>query len=180
MIKKIFIVIAAVFIMTGSMAAAPIHTTQQDEDFATHREIRKKLVTLPFYGIFDNLSYKLEGDTVVLYGQTVRSSTRKDAERRIRKIEGIDRVVNNIEVLPFSRFDDRIRVNAFRTIFRTGNLSRYAQGVNPSVHLIVKNGHLTLEGIVATEGDSRLFYIAARGVPDVFSVTNNLRIEDRY
>jgi hyperosmotically inducible periplasmic protein len=180
MIKKIFIGIAAVLIMTGSMAAAPVRATQQDEDFATQREIRRKLVTLPYYGIFDNLAFRLEGNTVILSGQAVRPSTRKDAERRVRKIEGIDRVVNNIEVLPLSRFDDRIRISAFRAIFRSGSLSRYSQGVNPAIHIIVKNGHLTLEGVVASQGDSRLAYISARGVPDVFSVTNNLRIEDRY
>src|SRR5205085_3096701 len=138
MIKKIFTGIAAALIMTVSAAAAPIIATQQDEDFATKREIRKKLVTLPYYGIFDNLAYKLEGDTVILSGQTVRPSTRKDAERRVRKIEGIDRVVDNIEVLPLSRFDDRIRISAFRAIFRAGSLYRYAQGANPAIHIIVK------------------------------------------
>jgi hyperosmotically inducible periplasmic protein len=174
--KKIFMVIAAALIIAGTTAfAAP-----QDEGLATQKEIRRKLVTLPYYGIFDNLAYKLEGDTVILYGQVVRPSTRKDAERRVSKIEGVDQVINKIEVLPFSRFDDRIRVRAFRAIFRSGSLYRYAQGVNPSIHIIVNNGHLTLEGVVASQSDSRLAYIAARGVSDVFSVTNNLRIEDRY
>jgi hyperosmotically inducible periplasmic protein len=174
--KRIFMIIAAAFIIAGTTAfAAP-----QDEDRATIKEIRKKLVTLPYYGVFDNLAYKLEGDTVILYGQTVRPSTRKDAERRVRRIEGVERVINKIEVLPFSRFDDRIRVGAFRAIFRSGSLYRYARGTNPSIHIIVNNGHLTLEGVVASQADSRLAYIAARGVSDVFSVTNNLRIEDRY
>jgi len=139
--------------------------------------VRKELVTLPYYGVFDNLAYKVEGDTVTLYGQVVRPSTRKDAERRIRKIEGVDRVVNNIEVLPVSGFDNTIRARAYRAIFRTGSLYRYAQGANPSVHIIVRNGHITLEGVVANRMDSQLAYTAASSIPGVFSVTNNLRVE---
>jgi hyperosmotically inducible periplasmic protein len=179
--KKRFMILAAALIIAGTTAfAAPSAVASQDEDIATQKEIRKKLVTLPYYGVFDNLAYKLEGDTVILYGQTLRPSTRKDAERRVKRIEGIEQVINKIEVLPLSRFDDRIRIQAFRAIFRSGSLYRYAQGVNPAIHIIVKNGHLTLEGVVASQSDSRLAYIAARGVSDVFSVTNNLRIEDRY
>jgi hyperosmotically inducible periplasmic protein len=169
----------AVVIACGAAVAAPSNPGQQEDGSATLREIRKKLVTLPYYGVFDNLAYKLEGDTVILYGQVVRPSTRKDAERRIRKIEGIEQVVNNIEVLPLSQFDDRIRVRIFRSLFRFGGLNRYAAGVNPSIHIIVKGGHVTLEGVVANKSDSQLAYIAANQVPDVFSVTNNLRIEGK-
>jgi hypothetical protein len=103
--------------------------------------------------------------------------TRTDAERRVARISGVERVINNIEVLPLSSFDDSIRVRTYRTLFRTGGLYRYALGANPSLHIIVKGGHLTLEGVVANEGDSRLAYITARSVPGVFSVTNNLRVE---
>jgi hyperosmotically inducible protein len=106
-----------------------------------------------------------------------RPTTRKDAERRVAKIEGIDRVINKIEVLPVSSFDDSIRVRTYRAVFRSGGLYRYAMGANPSIHIVVNRGHVTLEGVVSSQMDSRLAYIAANGVPGVFSVTNNLRVE---
>lgn len=141
------------------------------------KKVRHELVTLPYYGVFDNLAYRVDGNTVTLYGQVVRASTRSDAGRRVAKIEGVGRVVNQIEVLPLSSFDNELRVRAYRTIFRTGGLYRYAMGANPSIHIVVKGGHLTLEGVVANEGDKRLAGIAANGVSGVFSVTNNLRTE---
>jgi hyperosmotically inducible periplasmic protein len=139
-------------------------------------KVRKELVTLPYFGVFDNLGYQVEGGTVTLYGQVVKPITRQDAERRVARIEGIDRVVNNIEVLPLSGFDDSIRARAYRTIFRTGSLYRYAMGANPSIHIIVKNGHLTLEGVASNQMDSQLANMAAGSVSGVFSVTNNLRV----
>jgi len=141
------------------------------------KRIRKELVTLPYYGVFDNLAYQVEGDTVTLSGQVVRPSTRADAGRRVAKLKGVARVVNNIEVLPLSPFDDRIRAQAYRSIFNAGGLYRYALGSNPSVHIVVKGGHVTLEGVVANEMDKQLAYFAANNVPGVFSVTNNLRAE---
>ncbi|HKP72906.1 MAG TPA: BON domain-containing protein [Pyrinomonadaceae bacterium] len=141
------------------------------------KRVRKELITLPYYGIFDNLAYEIQGGTVTLYGQVVRPSTRSDAARRVAKLKGVERVVNNIEVLPLSGFDDSIRAQAYRSIFNTGALYRYARGLNPALHIVVKNGHVTLEGVVANTADKRLAYIAASGVPGVFSVTNNLRAE---
>jgi hyperosmotically inducible protein len=141
------------------------------------KRVRKELVTLPYYGVFDNVAYKVEGDTVTLYGQVVRPSTRSDAARRVARIKGVGRVVNNIEVLPLSGFDDRIRAEAFRAIFNTSSLYRYAQGTNPSLHIVVNRGHLTLEGVVGNRMDKQLAEFAARGIPGVFSVTNNLVAE---
>jgi hyperosmotically inducible protein len=168
-VKKSLIVGMAFVVLAVSAAASP----QQ----AMTEKIRKGLVTLPYYGVFDNLAYELNGDTVTLYGQVTRPSTRKSAERRISKIEGVDRVINRIEVLPLSAFDNSIRVRTYRTIFRTSSLYRYAMGTNPSIHIIVKNGNVTLEGVVSSKMDSQLAYAAARGVAGVFSVTNNLRVE---
>jgi hyperosmotically inducible periplasmic protein len=145
-------------------------------DAQTNNKIRKELVTLPYYGVFDNLAYEVQGNTVILSGQVVRPTTRKDAERRIARIEGIDRVVNNIEVLPVSGFDDSIRVSAYRAVFGGGSNYRYAMGANPSIHIVVNRGHITLEGIVSNRMDSQLAYMAANRVPGVFSVTNNLRV----
>ena len=174
---KLMALVTALVISASAVVAVPVEARQQNYDVATAKQIRKKLVTLPFYGIFDNLGYEIEGGTVTLYGQVVRASTRKDAERRIAKIEGVEQVINRIQVLPVSGFDDSIRVRTFRAIFRTGGLFRYSQGVNPSIHIIVNRGHVTLEGVVANKMDSQLAYMAANQVSGVFSVTNNLRIE---
>lgn len=141
------------------------------------RKVRRELVTLPYYGVFDNLAYSINGGTVTLYGQVVRASSRSDAERRVRKIAGVTRVVNNIKVLPLSPMDDRIRTATYRSIARMGGLYRYLQGTNPSLHIVVDRGHVALEGVVSGSGDRNLAYIAANRVPGVFSVTNNLRVE---
>jgi hyperosmotically inducible protein len=174
-----FAALTGALLLSASMAFA---ATEQGNGLAQQRvsrSVRKALVTLPFYGVFDNLAYEVNGDTVTLHGQVVRPSTRSAAEGRVRRIEGVARVVNHIEVLPLSSFDDSIRARAYRTVFNTGGLYRYAMGANPSIHIVVNRGHLTLEGVVGNEGDSRLASIAARQVPGVFSVTNNLRVEGR-
>lgn len=174
--RTYFIAGVAMLMLTGLISpviasAAPPRTTAD--------RVRKELVTLPYYGIFDNLAYEIQGDTVTLSGQVVRPTTRKDAERRVAKIEGVARVINNIEVLPLSGFDDSIRVRTYRAIFRSGGLYRYAMGTNPSIHIVVKNGAVTLEGVVSSRMDSQLAYMAANGVSGVFAVTNNLHVEGR-
>lgn len=116
---------------------------------------------------------------MTLHGQVVQPSTRKDAERRVKRITGVERVVNNIEVLPLSSFDDSIRARTYRALFGYNSpLFRYGRGVNPSIHIVVNRGNVSLEGVVSTEGDSRFAYALARGVSGVFSVTNNLRVEN--
>lgn len=178
-IKKGIIAIAAVLaIGTSAVIAAPATADKPGWNYQeVSKKVRKELVTLPYYGVFDNLAYKVEGSTVTLYGQVLHPSTRHDAERRVARISGVERVVNNIEVLPLSPSDDSIRVQTYRTIFRTGGLYRYAMGANPSIHIVVNRGHVTLEGVVSNESDSRLAYMAASSVPGVFSVTNNLKAE---
>jgi hyperosmotically inducible periplasmic protein len=179
-IKNLVLAIAATFAVAVSAAAATPAVTTVDQGFGQQqitKKVRKELVTLPYYGVFDNLAYKVEGSTVTLYGQVTRPSTRADAERRVARIKGVERVVNEIEVLPLSSFDDSIRARTYRTLFRAGGLYRYAMGANPSVHIVVNRGHVTLEGVVSNEGDRRLAYLVTSGVPGVFSVTNNLRTE---
>ncbi|HVF55665.1 MAG TPA: BON domain-containing protein [Pyrinomonadaceae bacterium] len=174
--NRIIAIVALVAIAASSaVAAAPSEGRLNDEQM--NKKVRKELVTLPYYGVFDNLAYKIEGDTVTLYGQVVRPSTRRDAEYRVARIAGVRRVVNNIEVLPLSPFDDSIRRQTYRQVFNTAGLYRYAMGVNPSLHIIVNRGHVTLEGVVATQADKQFAYVAASSVPGVFSVTNNLRAE---
>jgi hyperosmotically inducible protein len=165
-------------VLAASLAvAAPAQADQAAYNARLAKQVRKELVTLPYYGVFDNLAYEVNGETVVLQGQVTRPSTRKDAERRVSKIEGVERVVNNIQVLPLSSFDDSIRRRTYRAVFRSGSLYRYAMGANPSIHIVVNRGHVTLEGVVSSKMDSQLAYMAANGVPGVFSVTNNLRVE---
>jgi hyperosmotically inducible protein len=140
------------------------------------REVRHELLLLPYYSVFDNLAYKVEGDTVTLLGQVARPSLKSDAENAVKKIEGVDKVVNNIEVLPVSPMDDRIRHAEFRKIYSFPPLSKYAWGAVPPIHIIVANGHVTLEGVVDSDADKNAAGIQANGVPGVFSVTNNLRV----
>ena len=176
--KKGILAAFATLTLAVSPALAAGQTARPVSYEQTVKKVRKELVTLPYTGVFDNLAYKVEGDTVTLYGQVVRPSTRKDAERRVRRVAGVARVVNQIEVLPLSSFDDSIRVSTYRELYRAGGLYRYFLGANPSVRIIVNRGHVTLEGFVANEGDRRLAGIIARGVPGSFSVTNNLRTDD--
>ena len=141
------------------------------------REVRHELVMLPYYDVFDNLAFRVDGSTVTLLGQVSRPTLKSSAERVVKDIEGVERVVNNIEVLPLSPNDDRIRMAVYRAIFGHTALSRYGMRSVPPIHIIVKNGNVTLEGVVATEADKNIAGIQANGVSGVFSVTNNLRVE---
>jgi hyperosmotically inducible protein len=141
------------------------------------REVRHELVMLPYYGVFDNLAFRLDGNTVILSGQVTRPTLKSDAAAVVRDIEGVERVVNNIDVLPLSPNDDRIRLMEYRAIYGQTVLNRYALQAVPPIHIIVSNGNVTLEGVVAGEGDRNLANIQARSVPGVFSVTNHLRVE---
>jgi hyperosmotically inducible protein len=138
------------------------------------REVRHQLVLLPYYSVFDNLAFQVKGSEVILSGQVVRPTLKSDAEAVVKKIDGVTKVVNNIEVLPLSPNDDQIRRAVFRAIYSEPALSRYAQSAVPSIHIIVKNGNVTLEGVADSETDKNLAGLRANGVPGVFSVKNNL------
>lgn len=143
------------------------------------REVHHELVMLPFYGVFDNLAYKVDPDgTVTLVGQTVRPTLKSDAERAVKRIEGVTKVINNIEVLPPSPMDDRIRLAVYRAIYGHPALDMYQLRAIPPIHIIVKNGHVTLEGVVARQMDKQIAETQANSVPGVFSVTDNLRVEE--
>lgn len=141
------------------------------------KETRHELVMQPFYSVFDNLAFKVNGDTVTLLGQVRNATLKSDAESSVKRIEGVDKVNNQIEVLPASPGDDRIRMAVFRAIYGNPALQRYAIQSVPPIHIIVNNGHVTLEGVVANEADKNIANIQANSVPGVFSVTNNLRVE---
>jgi len=143
------------------------------------KEVRHELVMLPFYGVFDNLAYKVDPDgTVTLLGQVARPTLKDDAARAVKRIEGVTNVVNNIEVLPTSINDDRIRRAVYRAIYSNSVLSQYQLRAVPPIHIIVKNGNVTLEGVVARQMDKQVAGMQANRVSGVFSVTNNLRVEE--
>ena len=145
----------------------------------TH-EVRHALMMLPRYSIFDILEFEITGvDTVILSGQVTRPSLKSDAESAVRSLEGVGTLVNKIDVLPISPDDDRIRIAVYRAIFSKTGLDRYFMRAVPPIHIIVKNGAITLMGIVATEMDKNVAGLAAREVPGAFGVTNNLKVENR-
>jgi hyperosmotically inducible protein len=141
------------------------------------REVRHELLMLPYFGVFDNIAYKVDGSTVTLLGQVVRPSLKSDAENVVKHIEGVEKVDNQIEVLPPSPMDDGLRLRLYREIYGYPALEKYALGVQKPIRIIVKNGHATLEGVVDNETDKNLAGLRANGVPGLFSVTNNLRVE---
>ena len=141
------------------------------------REVYHELVMLPQLTIFDNLQYKVEGSKVTLMGQ-VRDAILKDsAEKTVKHIEGVDSVNNQIEILPASGNDDRIRREVARALFNDERLFRYSMGSVPPIHIIVKNGHVTLEGVVNSQADKDAANLRANGVPGVFSVDNHLQVQ---
>jgi hyperosmotically inducible protein len=140
------------------------------------REVRHELVMLPHYGVFDHLAFRVNDGEVELFGQVTRPTLKSDAENVVRRIEGVERVINRIEVLPVSPSDDQLRLALFRAIYGHSALNRYALQAVPPIHIIVKNGDVTLEGTVASEADRNIAYIQANGVPGVFSVKINLRV----
>jgi hyperosmotically inducible protein len=144
------------------------------------KEVRHQLVLLPFYSVFDNLAYQVSPDgTVTLTGQVVNPTVKSDAENAVKHIEGVEKVVNKIEVLPPSPNDDRIRRAVYRAIYGNEVLSQYELRAVPPIHIIVNNGHVTLEGVVARQMDKQIAKMQATSVPGVFSVTDNLKVEDQ-
>jgi hyperosmotically inducible protein len=131
--------------------------------------------------LFDWLQFEVQPDgAVTLTGEVTRHTLKSDAENVVKKIEGVEKVVNQIEVLPLSPNDDRIRRAVYRAIFNFNSpLFRYATVAVPSIHIIVKNGNVTLKGVVASPADSNLANIKANGGSGVFSVKNELSVENR-
>lgn len=161
----------------GTNQQAPARDSAGYETWLTH-QVRHELVMLPFYSVFDNLQYKVEGGKVTLLGQVTRPNIKSDAESAVKHIEGVEAVDNQIQVLPTSFNDDRIRRATFRAIYSYPALQMYALRSVPTIHIIVDNGHVTLEGSVSRESDKDAAGIRANAVPGAFSVTNNLQIDN--
>ncbi len=142
-----------------------------------YKEVGHELRMMPLFDTFDNLAYKIDGTTVTLLGQVVHATLKDEAEQRVKKIEGVEKVVNNIEILPPSSGDDQLRRRLARAIFQDPRLSHYAVGPVPPIHIIVKSGHVALEGVVHDKGEKNAAGLRANGVPGIFSVQNNLQVE---
>lgn len=169
---------APLFAQTQPAPAQPDQRNQPNArtEERIQKQVRHELLMLPYFGVFDNIAYKVEGFNVTLLGQVTRPVTKSDAEHAVKHIEGVEHVDNQIEVLPPSPMDDRLRRQLFRAIYRYPALQRYSLGTQKPIRIIVKNGHVTLEGVVDSQGDKNLAGIRANGVSGIFSVDNNLQV----
>jgi len=171
---RLLILFATLFTLASLGTAQDAQPSKSQERII--KEVRHELLMLPYFGVFDYIAFKLDGGTVTLLGDVVPPTLKSDAENAIKHIEGVEKVDNQIEVLPPSSMDDRIRMQLFRAIYQYAALQRYELGVQKPIRIIVKNGHVTLEGVVDSDGDKNLAGLRANGVPGVFSVTNNLQV----
>ncbi|HEX4001612.1 MAG TPA: BON domain-containing protein [Candidatus Acidoferrales bacterium] len=167
---------AASAVFAANTAQAPARDSSNYQAWLT-KEVRHQLLLLPFCSVFDNLEYRIEGSKVVLMGQVVRPVLKSDAEGAVKRIEGVTAVDNQIKVLPPAPMDDRIRHAEYRAIYGSPTLQMYQDRSVAPIHIIVDNGHVTLEGVVSTQNDKNIAGLMANKVPNVFSVTNNLRVE---
>jgi hyperosmotically inducible periplasmic protein len=178
-----FLALAAglAMICASATAARATASSQAPRDQAHYQawltqEVRHRLVMLPYLTLFDNLEYKVDGTTVTLTGYVVRPSLKEDAERTVKGIEGVSKVINGIKVLPPSPMDWQIRRAEYRAIYGYAGLWKYAMGALPPVHIVVDMGHVTLYGVVDSQADKDLIALRAKTVPNVFSVTNDLLV----
>jgi len=171
----LLVVLLALSTLVSAQDVPRDQPTGKSQDRIT-REVRHELLMLPYFGVFDYIAFKVEGYNVTLLGQVVRPSLKSDAENAIKHIEGIEKVDNQIEVLPPSSMDDRLRLRLFRAIYGYPALQKYELGVQKPIRIIVKSGRVTLEGVVDSEADKNLAGLRANGVSGTFSVTNNLQV----
>ena len=172
-----FIAFSLAMMAFSSMAVNAQSFSASGSTRSIEDQVRKRILMLPRYEIFDAISFTVDGDTVILTGKVRNAVNRKDAEKSVSRIAGVSRVVNNIEVLPLGGYDDSIRVRLYETLAGSGSLSRYMWENNPSIRLVVDRGHVTLVGFVSNRGDYNTMNILAHGVSGVFTVTNNLVID---
>jgi hyperosmotically inducible protein len=185
MFQKLFLVAVTTLALQFSAIAADKDANHKDvfipgdaNENRIAKEVRHELVMLPYYGVFDDIAFRLEGGNVTLLGQVTRPTLKSDAGNVVKRVEGVTHVDNQIEVLPLSPMDNQIRLAEYRAIYGDPMLStRYGFRALPSIHIIVKNGQVTLEGVVANKADKDLVNIRANGVPNVFSVVNKLQVE---
>jgi hyperosmotically inducible periplasmic protein len=175
------VVLAICTVLLGTLAVAQDQRGQASPQSQERiiKEVRHELLMLPYFTVFDSIAYKVDGSTVVLLGQVVRPSLKSDAENSVKHIEGVEKVDNQIEVLPPSPMDDRLRLQLFRAIYGFPALQKYDLGVQKAIRIVVKNGHVNLEGVVDNDGDKNIAGVRANSVSGIFSVTNNLQVESK-
>lgn len=171
MISLIVFLALSPIVMAGSYSGKSQNGLSPLED-----RVRHALATLPYYSVFDNLEFQVQGTNVMLSGQVVRPTLKKEAENAVRQVADIGEVENRIEVLPLSPSDEAIRLATYRAIYRIPSFTKYAIMAVPPIHIIVKNGDVTLVGAVSSQGEKNLVNIRANSVPGVFSVENELRV----
>jgi len=166
---------------TGKPGLRPKSTPSRSEQYHgwLFNEVRHQLVLIPWLSLFDNLQYRVDGNNVTLSGQVTQPIIKDEAQNAVKGIEGIGQVTNNIEVLPLSPMDDQIRRAEYRSIYSFPSLQRYSIMALPTIHIVVKNGHVTLDGTVANQADKTAADLRAKTVPNVFSVTDNLQVENQ-
>jgi len=144
------------------------------------REVRHELIMLPFYSVFDNFDYRVNGHVVTLMGQVTRPTLKSDAENVVKTIEGVAKVINDIRVLPLSPMDNGIRIAVFRKIYEWDSpLFIYSQRAVPQIHIIVDNGNVTLAGTVDSQSDKEIAGMRTNQVPGIFSVKNDLVVKKK-
>jgi hyperosmotically inducible protein len=168
----------SVAVIAATNAAPTGQETKANQNLV--REVRHQLLLLPYYTVFDNLAFKVDGDHVTLEGQVTNPVLKHDAEAAVKSIEGVSGITNNIEVLPPSPMDDQLRRALYRAIYSEPSLSKYGWSAMPSIHSIVKNGHVALEGVVDNEANKNLAGLRANSVPNVFEVKNNLVVKGNH
>jgi hyperosmotically inducible protein len=162
-----------------AIAGVPMFASNGNKPQDLGDQVRHELVMIPYYSVFDNLNYRVDNGVVTLSGEVTRPVVKDDAERSVKHLAGVTQVIDNIRVLPLSSFDNRIRLAEYRSIYGFGGLYRYGMGTQPSIHIIVDNGHVTLVGVVDRQADKDTANIRANTVSGVFSVTNDLRVVEQ-
>ena len=173
---KTLVVICATLITSSVVLAQRSSEPSEKAVQRIQKEVRHELLMLPYLDVFDNIAYKVDGYNVTLVGQVTRPTLKSDAEHVVKGIEGVEKVDNQIEVLPPSSMDDRIRIRLYRAIYGYPSLQKYDLGVNKPIRIIVKSGHVSLEGVVDNDADKNVAGIRANSVSGIFSVNNNLRV----
>ena len=173
--KWVVVVIILLTLTTLSIAQDRGQPSARSEERII-REVRHELLMLPYFDVFDFIAFKVDGSTVTLLGQVVRPSLKSDAENAIKHIEGVEKVDNQIEILPPSPMDDGLRIRLYRSIYGYSSLEKYALGVQKPIRIVVKSGRVTLEGVVDNDTDKNLAGLRANSVPGIFAVKNNLQV----
>jgi len=179
MVHKFQIPVLLMFVLLSTASFFGQDQTSDRAQARIQKEVRHELLMLPYFGVFDNIEYQVNGDVVTLLGSVTRPTLKSDAENVVKRIEGVSRVDNKIDVLPPSPMDDKLRLELFRAIYGYPSLEKYSLGVQKPIRIIVKNGHVDLDGVVDSDADKNAAGLRANGVPGIFSVTNNLRVDAR-